>query len=121
MQATKDWDEVVANIIGDHIGMQVQPVEMGRWWCFDEHSIEYTWVHYWENLTDAEVRDHWGKYLIYGSAVSIEDMAQPLGLLVFAGFIDSLKYIKSSQMLGRPDWVMCVYCDDGDGVKVGVM
>ena len=118
MEYSKDWEKVVADIVGYNIGMEVEASYEAGWWGYAAHSIEYPWIYYADDLTEDVFMEHWGKYLIYGPASRLEDLAKPLGMLVFAGFIDQIKYNQASSMVGKPDCLMCVYCDDRDQERV---
>ncbi len=64
-------------------------------------------------LTKKEYLEHWGKYVFFGTAEYLHEMARKLDRFVERKEIPHIKYDRRPlEELGLSECVMCVYCDD---------
>lgn len=88
-----------------------------EYWVRLERSQDIEGVYYCPE-DEEEYMAHWGKWLIYGKAQQLAELAKNLDAYVNKGEIDSGKYNRKPSPVGRGDCVMCVYCDDRDRERV---
>ena len=92
----------------------------------DDPSQYWVWLRRRGSLQNVRYRpededeylEHWGKWLVFGSASAIRSLAERLDQYVDRGEIDTAKFNREPSPVGRGDCVMCVYCDDRDRERV---
>jgi hypothetical protein len=76
------------------------------------YSGEKYTVYNGREMTNAQVMEHWGKWLVLAPRERLDGLAQKLDRFVEARLIPCIKYDRNpSKNLGMEECVMMVYCD----------
>ena len=91
--------------------------DTNEYWVWLMRSNSLQGVYYCPD-NGKEYIEHWGKWLVFDSAIAIRSLAEKLDEYVDQGEIDSAKFNREPSNIGRGDCVMCVYCDDRDKDRI---